>query len=456
MESYNCSLPEDIITDILSRLPAVFLLSLKQVCKTWRDLLVGPNFARIHLRRQQYVDQGITHDASISNNYKVSFLCFLESTENQYQQSIHYREYLDDENLENLSNRKFTINFKGLPVDSCNGLICFSSVNRLHCVEESPIETSSEVQEFPIETRTEYRVPNLKQFTYVHNDPTYIFNPVTGEELRLPELLVPDTIVGHQLTLSVGFGYLPSTGEYKVVRIYYQPKDVLKYDRTPVGKVQVYTLGGESSSSGHWRNKCDIPYHFGQSDGVFFNGALHWVQYGHGDRERIMAFDLGTEEFFVVKSPPDCFQGDSAHGYELCRLGGCLGVYHNKDCYNRNDRSWDIWVLKKTENDTSFVMDENEEYYDSSWSWSRIFSIDQAELSYDDCLPLSVTKSGEILFKYRQLSALCIYEPKTATFRTIPCLFNMDPWLDTCMVLHVNTFVSLKGIARELQEIVGS
>ncbi|XP_026415930.1 F-box protein At3g07870-like [Papaver somniferum] len=427
MESYNCPFPEDIITDILSRIPAVSLLSLKQVCKTWRNLLISPNFARIHLLRHlQSVDRDIHGDDTGSS--KVSFLCFQRQLENPYENSIYYREYYDDK-LQNLSKKKFRLNFAGFLVGSCNGLICSSWDYRLY-VDES------------ISGRL-YRL-------FIH---VSVFNPITGEELSLPELSILDNFVSNRLIFVSGFGYLPSTNEYKVVKIYYDATNP-----TRVGKVHVYTLGGENSSSNNsrqWRNKREIPYNFGHLNGVFINGALHWVEHNDGNRGRIIAFDLAREEFFVVKSPPNFFEVSIANNYQLCLLGGCLGVYRKKG-YNirQNVRSWDIWVLKKTnKNMMSNVMEENEEYYDYSWNWVKIFSIEQAELSHHDCEPLAVTRSGDVVFKSCERSALCIYDPKTATFRTLSCAISRDRREEpTSLFHHVNTFVSLKGMARELQE----
>ncbi|XP_026415932.1 F-box/kelch-repeat protein At3g06240-like [Papaver somniferum] len=316
MESYNCPLPEEIITDILSRLPAESVSSLKHVCKTWRNLLVDPNFARIH--QEFHANRG---DTGACNNYK-------------------------------------------------------------------------------------------------------------------------------HLTVASRFGYLPSTNEYKVVRIYYEWKDETTLGK--VGKVQVYTFGGENGSSkncGQWRDICDIDYNFEHLNGVYFNGALHWLDHSHSDRTRIMAFDLAMEEFFVVKSPPDI-----DNFYQLCLLGGYLAIYRNNGSYfpesRRWDVSWHIWVLKKTnQNMMSYVIKENEEYYDSSWRWSRIFSVDHAQLSNFECQPLGVTNSGEILFKYCERSALCIYNPKTETFEEISCGINWKPReKHICLFHHVNTFVSPKGM----------
>ncbi|RAL51931.1 hypothetical protein DM860_010649 [Cuscuta australis] len=46
------SLPEDIITDILSRIPVKSLTRFQCVSRQWRTLIKTPSFAAEHLRRQ--------------------------------------------------------------------------------------------------------------------------------------------------------------------------------------------------------------------------------------------------------------------------------------------------------------------------------------------------------------------------------------------------------------------
>ncbi|KAG5548844.1 hypothetical protein RHGRI_014261 [Rhododendron griersonianum] len=44
-------LPNDIMSDILSRLPLKSLFRCKRVCKVWRNIILEPNFAELHLSR---------------------------------------------------------------------------------------------------------------------------------------------------------------------------------------------------------------------------------------------------------------------------------------------------------------------------------------------------------------------------------------------------------------------
>ncbi|XP_026458659.1 F-box/kelch-repeat protein At3g06240-like [Papaver somniferum] len=134
-------------------------------------------------------------------------------------------------------------------VGSCNGLVCLQSYNQ--ATKSSCVGIS---------------------------------NPLTGEFLILPDS------VGW---FEHGFGYLPSTNEYKVVRCSYtELNNVWK------GHMEVYTLGSQSG----WREKETIPYKF-YSSGLFANGAIHWIGKTNGGA-RIVAYDLADEKFKDIPSLP--------------------------------------------------------------------------------------------------------------------------------------------------------
>ncbi|RYR00711.1 F-box/kelch-repeat protein At3g23880-like [Arachis hypogaea] len=53
-------LPKELIMDILLRLPARTLVSLRSVCSSWRNLISAPDFTRNHLRRSCLCDPSLT------------------------------------------------------------------------------------------------------------------------------------------------------------------------------------------------------------------------------------------------------------------------------------------------------------------------------------------------------------------------------------------------------------
>lgn len=85
--------------------------------------------------------------------------------------------------------------------------------------------------------------------------------------------------------IASGFGYVPFTNEYKVVRICYWGTEALE--------VQVYTLGGSGSNEG-WKSlkgdfNCLMPTDLTPS-GVYANGCLYWLNFE--EEFSIVTFDL--------------------------------------------------------------------------------------------------------------------------------------------------------------------
>ncbi|OVA19772.1 F-box domain [Macleaya cordata] len=264
--------PPEIALDIFSRLPAESVLRCRLVCKTWRTLLNDTNFADIHLRRQllQLDDAPKFHNhLDVVAGAKVGFIFLIEIDD---EGQLVYGEY--DENDEQSYKTLTRINHPPIEaiihdwVDSCNGLFCLS-------VDHHGFQ-----------------------------DPVYICNPITRECTNLPKFMdfkvgksrfdYDDYLRDKNGIMVSGFGCNLSMNEYKVVRIYYAD---YRYRDNRVGCVQVYTLGGGGSG---WRSKGEISYKFLDRQGVFINGALHWLE-GTG---KIVAFDLADEKFRVLPAPP--------------------------------------------------------------------------------------------------------------------------------------------------------
>ncbi|OVA14019.1 F-box associated domain [Macleaya cordata] len=246
------------------------------------------------------------------------------------------------------------------------------------------------------------------------NDPVYICNPFTSEYVYLPKT------INEEGFLVSGFGYHRSTDEYKVVRIYYP-------DQHSMGRVEVYTLG----SGNGWRDKGEIPYSLFASSGILANGALHWLDYKEW---KIVAFDLADEEFRLLPSPPcfSCFfPSPLPCCFDLYGVGRLCVVHHE-----RSERV-DIWSLKQ----------EN-----SSWSWSREFSIAWECLDKDgEYEPFAITKNNEVLLWYNGTILSC-YDPKTETFKKLMDDMGIQYFQ---AITHMNSSVSLKALEENSKKIIG-
>ncbi|XP_026441615.1 F-box protein At3g07870-like [Papaver somniferum] len=279
-------------------------------------------------------------------------------------------------------------------VDSCNGLVCIQSYNG--------------------------QLPTFGG----------ICNPVTGECLFLPGLREPK----YPGWRHVGFGYLPSTNEYKVVRC--------TYNGARKGHVEVYTLGSQSG----WRRKENIPYRF-YSSGLLANGAIHWIgetgQPGAQQVYKIVAYDLVDEKFKYVLSLP--FSNFKRYdGRRLVLLGGNLCAVHYIGCRDKIL----VWALKKRIENTRILQPKvtREGYYNHEWGWSEEFSmtINHEPMNYW-YMPFAITKNNEILLWHEHRQEVYCYDNNSSTFTK---LWEDDGKGSSCVqaIPHMNTLVSLKDL----------
>lgn len=208
--------PEEIMFNILTRLTTESVLECKLVWKSWKRLIHHPSFAQLHL----------THLNLPPNSSKLSYIYF--NLRNHENNQLYYFDYSEDwiqKPSDSMTMFSLTPTFDSYVVlGSFNGLICI----------------------FGRENDDLY-------------GPACICNPITQEYVILPEY------PGSGCVEAWGFGYLPSTSEYKVVQIY-------GFNSL---EVEVYTVG----SGNGWRNvgKFDFTFHpYYDNVGVFANGALHW------------------------------------------------------------------------------------------------------------------------------------------------------------------------------------
>ncbi|XP_026411192.1 F-box/kelch-repeat protein At3g23880-like [Papaver somniferum] len=307
------------------------------VCKTWRKLLRHPSFAHVHSNQLSQVNGSSVIGGKAGFGFLFCFAFWPKcNTE------LYYGEY-DGQSKKKLIRINQPPIIHQQIVRACHGLICFSSFSNVG---------GSNVHES-----------------------TYISNPVTREYITFPKL----EIVGeHKIdTVLCGFGYHSSIQNYKIVRIYY-------IQNQPLGRVQVYTLGGGSSG---WRDLGETVYSLRHSKlclrgdrspfGVLANGALHWLD----TEQKIGSFDLVAENLYLLPSPPFVSDTSVTNCFQLQVLGGCLCFVHLKP-----DKFLDIWLLRKKGESSS--SDVNVQDYDSL-TWIKEFSI---PIMGDAAEPFSLTE----------------------------------------------------------------
>ncbi|KAH7844076.1 hypothetical protein Vadar_023953 [Vaccinium darrowii] len=237
-------LPDDITCKILLRISDIkSLVRCKKVCKTWRNLILQPYFAKSHLSR---------------GSLPLSLILYLPS--DSPTNPAHFGILELDDNLARLSHRNATVKFiseiyiprkgceRGRLIGACNGLVCLR----------------------------------------VDND-IVVCNPILpGRHFVLPKL---PKLANDFISVKFGFGFSPLSDEYMVLtctvtrenHLYNMTFDIFKPGRDNMWR----------SITGH--NGTSFPSLEG-NDFVFVNGALHWLGSSMAPKF-LYYFDVENEEF---------------------------------------------------------------------------------------------------------------------------------------------------------------
>ena len=173
------SLPDEILTHIFLSLPIKSIIVCTSVSKTWNSLIQNSTFISTHL-----------HHSYTNNNHNLLLFKLVtqpvnpQSTDNNKEVYLLYKEDDDDGFTEELtkfepSNHIFRV------VGTCNGLLCLSN----------------DIFDF-------------------NTDRFFLWNPCVRKFLQLPHPNVRCTMhIDADFYASIGFGFDPTTNDYKVVRL---------------------------------------------------------------------------------------------------------------------------------------------------------------------------------------------------------------------------------------------
>ncbi|KAM7485150.1 hypothetical protein LguiA_001159 [Lonicera macranthoides] len=283
---------DEIIEEILTRLPAKSLVRFNLVCKKWLSLISDPNFVRKHL-------DNVLLDPS--NNH-----CKLIVNSSPKFYSIDYQEPL--------SSTKHNFPLKsphGLCIlGACNGLLCIGFTNMGGCGHD--------------------------------NSNIILWNPLFKHYKILPQCNSALTSVR-----LVGFGYDYYLDDYKFARV---------ISNSMGGhKVVIYTLKTNSWKTIRSVPSSKL-YFPSRNEGTFVNGSLYWASSDYGAHHYfhqnydpefenlIIRFDLTDEKFRVVEVP---LNDDIKPKWriDLVEVKGRLGLFQMKYEF----RDFQMWILKEDE-----------------------------------------------------------------------------------------------------------
>ncbi|XP_012076214.1 F-box protein At3g07870 [Jatropha curcas] len=297
---------EEVLTEILKRLPANLLMKLRCVCKSWYSLISSPTFISTHTK----------YTLEKKNKTSKLLLRHYSWTEKKEIYTIHSSSSFCNQQF----SHQLVFPFKSYSqyfdiIGSCNGLICLSDTYRIN-------------------THT-----------------IILWNPSIGKSITLPLPCISFDLI---YMFVLGFGFDEKRNKYKVVRIVYYIKDNgSKIDITP--QVEVYELGMVA-----WRSirvKAAPKYVISElSLQIFLKDFVHWIGYNPNEADSnfrdlsIVLFDMSNEVFEELKLP-DSVSGLSVLDLSIFASSNELLSLVQYDRHRHSQwiqyGSCSIWVMKE-------------------------------------------------------------------------------------------------------------
>ncbi|XP_059650313.1 putative F-box protein At5g52610 [Cornus florida] len=292
-------LPEDLILEILSRLPVKSLFRFRSACKRCLTIIDSPSLVDLHLSQSQTRPCGPLILVSFSGP-----------------DSKHYFYSASLEGGPAVRLLQLPGGCSSYVSESLNGLVCF----------------------------------------YNGRD-VYVINPSTRKSRSL------QASHSNCEYSSYSFGFDPSNNDYKVLHIitrklYDMQYEVLTIKGGSKKHKEVFTSHGNNIS---WRKITHVPpcsYIF-KGQGVCVDGAIYWICVKVPSEEvLVVVFDVGSEKFRSLPLPegispsiylsyPEGISPSVYLSYKLNKIGGRLALLKDRDC---DCITIEIWVLEDCHN----------------------------------------------------------------------------------------------------------
>ncbi|KAL2493670.1 F-box/kelch-repeat protein [Forsythia ovata] len=278
------NVPEDILVEILSRLPVKSLIKFRCVCKSWYDILKKPTFDLKHHNSNLLVSR-----RDFKSNERVISLFGNENT---------IIETFDDQNLSSFLNGMFShIRLIG----PCKGIVCL----------------------------------------YGFHDNIALWNPAIRDFKVLPRSQIPRRPDAGIRGGDIGVGFDSRTNDFKVMQILFCTSN----DLGLVYQVEIFSLRTGLWRKYEDIVPANIMYYNVWSM-VYKNEIFCWWAQD-GNVEVILSFDMGKEMFQKTPLPCDIEVLGGQHmtrrAISLFKVSIALIVYHLKEV----DKFFDIWVTNE-------------------------------------------------------------------------------------------------------------
>ncbi|KEH37755.1 putative F-box domain-containing protein [Medicago truncatula] len=351
-------LPDDVIFQILLRLPVRSLLKLKRVCKSWKTLISDPCFAKCHL-------QSLTMNPSISHQHLFSSKRLLLNHDHivslpveslfenlsQPTKSVSFRMKRFFRNLLSSNNGSFKDSLKptkAVEFDLDHSFTIFGSCNGLLCL-----------------------------FDRDHGC-FRLWNPL----IRLISKKSP-TLGCYEYTTYGGFGYDHVSDKYKVLVGFNIFTNGIRKSMT-----KIYTFGENSL-----KTIPNFPFPDIWWDGKFVSGTLNWVMLKMGvssSQNAIISFDLEKENYKELLLPEH--DGINVSIPTLCVSDNRLYV-----CFDENKTHLALWLMKTygvAESWTKLMMIPHEDPV------HHLLQLNEPVLIFEDRIVLIRTEEKFVLYNF--------------------------------------------------------
>ncbi|CAL5078973.1 unnamed protein product [Urochloa decumbens] len=366
-------LPTDVLHDILLRLPADVLCRLHLVCRSWRSLTSDPIFAEAHLSRHPLV-VGLGSDVTGPARRRTGDIVFSDLSGNIVKR-IYMRQAWEEA-----------------------------------CVEHGPL---------CICQRNDLSVEHGLLCILRGKDEACVVNPATAAFTVLSTAgILPTKYENKSFLSTFVLGHVPSTGEYKVLRIIRH-----QYDKQDWETCDVMTLGSNGREKWRVRPRPRIQIAMDTLRKAFAKGAAYAVVNGvayflssHIRSDAIASFDFATEKWRhgTLQGPlnSQLINANANMSFSLANLNGCLVTICRRYIrgYTYDDCSMDLWFLTDVENGL----------------WTKRYSL---RCRHADGLvsPVGILDDDEkILLWAERTGALRTYDPRTSIATDLSTLKGID------------------------------